>query len=60
MLMRADDLEMLGLVLCTLIFHQPLNWFRVVCRDVMWYQLVIIWRSQETTERQMDARGVSS
>jgi len=60
MLMRADDLEMLGLVLCTLIFHQPSNWFRVVCHDVKWYQLVIIWRSQETTERLMDARGVSS
>jgi len=60
MLMLADDLEMRGLVLCTLIFYQPSNWFRFVCPDVMWYQLVIIWRSQETTERLMDAGGVSS
>jgi len=51
---------MLGLALCTLIYHQLWNWFSVVCRDVTWYQLVIILRSQETTETLMDARGVSS
>jgi len=51
---------MLGLALCTLIDHQPSNRFSVVCRDVTWYQLVIILRSQETTETLMDARGVSS
>ena len=51
---------MLGLALCTLIYHEPSNRFSIVCRDVTWYQLVIILRSQETTETLMDARGVSS
>jgi len=53
-------MEMLGLALCTLINYPPLNRFSVVCRDVTWYQLVIILRSQEMTETLMDARGVSS
>jgi len=62
MLTRADDSEMLGVALRTLIYHYPWNRFRVVCRDVTWYQLVIILRSngQETSETVMDARGVSS
>jgi len=60
MLTRADDSEMPGLALCTLIYHQPLNRFSVVCRDVMWYQLVITLHSEETTETLIDARGVSS
>ena len=60
MLTRADNPEMLGLALCTLIYHQPSNRFSAVCRDVTWYQLGIIWRSQETTETPRDARGVSS
>jgi len=51
---------MLGLALCTLIYHQPSNRFSVVCRDVMWDQLVITLGSQETTETLMDTRGVSS
>jgi len=51
---------MLGLALCTPIYHQPSNRFSVVCRDVTWYELVIILRSQETTEALMDARGGSS
>jgi len=60
MLTPADDSEILGLALFTLIYHQPSNRFCVVCRDVTWYQLVIIFRSQETTETLMEARGVSS
>ena len=60
MLTRAEDSYMLGLALCTLIYHQPSNRFSIVCSDVTWYQLVIIMRSQETTETLMDAQGVSS
>ena len=60
MLTRADNPEMLGLALCTLIYDQLSNRFSVGCRDVTWYQLVMIFRSQETTETLMDARGVSS
>jgi len=46
---------MLGLALCTLIYYQLLNRFRIVCRDVTWYQLVIILRAQEMTETLIDA-----
>ena len=51
---------MLGLALCTLIDHQPSNRFSFGCHDVMWYPLVIILLSQETTETLMDTQGVSS
>jgi len=62
MLNRGDDSEMLGLALCsgTLIYHQTLNRFSVVCPDVTWYHLVIIFCSLETTEILMNAQGVSS
>jgi len=60
MLTQEDELQMLGLAWCTLIYYQPSNRFSVVCRDITSYQLVIILRSQETTETLMDAGGVSS
>jgi len=60
MLKRGDDSEMQGLALCTLIYHQTLNRFSVVCPDVTWYQLVIILCSLETTETLMNTQGVSS
>ena len=60
MLRRANDSEMLGVALGTLIYHQLSKSSSVVCRDVTWYQLVIILHSQKTTETLMDARGVSS